>query len=180
VVEIDIKASYLTVLHGLLRLPFDPSDDPYAVEGLKPLEVNDKDMRRWAVKAWTVATLGHHQHHVRWPDKVIEEFKETTGKVLRKVYPIKAVREAMEAKHPVLKDWGNLGLSWGDLMYIESMAVMDTMLELMEEYQAPSFSVHDSLLVREKDLNRAEECLKRKYKVVAGLEPALETTFSDN
>jgi hypothetical protein len=32
--ELDVTASYLTILHGLSRLPFDPSSDPYEVPGI--------------------------------------------------------------------------------------------------------------------------------------------------
>jgi hypothetical protein len=179
VAEIDLKASYLTVLHGLLGLPFDTTPDAYAVEDLEPLWVDDNDMRRWVVKAWTTATLGHHQHHSRWPSDTIKEFNKKTGKSLSKLYPIKKVRETMEAKHPVLKDWGKLGLSWADLMYVESVAVMNTMLELMDKYQIPSFSIHDSLIVRERDLATAKETLARQYEEVIGIKPGLETTYKD-
>jgi hypothetical protein len=180
VAEIDLKASYLTALHGLLRLPFDTTQDAYAVEGLKPLEVNGKDIRRWVVKAWTTATLGHHQHHSRWPKETITEFnKKKTGKVLSKLYPIKRVREVMEVKHPILRDWGKIGLSWSELMYAESVAVLNTMIELMDKHQIPGFSIHDSLIVKERDLETAKEAMTRHYKEVAGIRPGLETTYSD-
>jgi hypothetical protein len=180
VAEIDLKASYLTALHGLLKVPFDTTQDAYAVEGLKPLWVNGKDIRRWVVKAWTTATLGHHQHHSRWPKETIREFnKKETGEVLSKLYPIKRIREAMEAKHPILRDWGKLGLSWAELMYAESPAVLNTMLELMGKYQIPSFSIHDSLIVRERDLEQAKETLARHYEEMVGIMPGLETTYRD-
>lgn len=180
VVEIDISASYLTILHEWLGKPFDASrNDPYAVDGLKPL-ADGRDLRRSVAKSWTIATLGHDKHHTRWPGKVIMDFRNKTGLTLGKVYPINTVREAMERRHPILKDWGTLGLSWADLMFIESQTVLNTMLELMDAHQAPSFSVHDSLIVREKDLEIVVECLMRHYKTISGIEPALEVTFNDD
>ncbi len=182
VVEIDIKASYLTILHGRLGKPFDPSRDPYEVDGLEPLVIEGKDLRRWVVKSWVVATLGHSSHHSRWPDKIIADFEKLTNGAfgsLGKAYPIRGVREAMEAKHPILKQWGSLGVSWADLMFAESDAVIRTMVELMDHHGAPSFSVHDSLIVRERDLEEAKGCLTRHYEVVCGLKPALEMNVSD-
>jgi hypothetical protein len=185
VVEIDIKASHLTILHGLLGLPFDPSDDPYAVEGLEPLAIGRTDLRRWAVKQWTVATLGHHRHHRKWLPTHIKAFREKINdaepgaadklKGLGQVYPISHVRGAMVAKHPVLKDWGNLGVSWADLMFVESEAIVSTMLGLMDHHQVPSLSVHDSLIVRSKDKDIASYCLTKKYEEMCGLMPVLET-----
>ncbi|MFC1459338.1 hypothetical protein ACETIH_22060 [Microvirga arabica] len=48
VAEIDIRASYLTILHGKLGVPLEASGDLYEVPGF-PRDV---------VKAWLVATLG--------------------------------------------------------------------------------------------------------------------------
>jgi hypothetical protein len=33
VVELDLTASHLTILHALRGRAFDPSNDPYAIEG---------------------------------------------------------------------------------------------------------------------------------------------------
>jgi hypothetical protein len=187
VVEIDIKASHLTILHGLLGLPFSPAaSDPYAVEGLEPLETPNTDLRRGVVKAWTVATLGHDKHHTRWPEKTIETFHKKTekhlgiGQNLGSVYPIRQVQAAMEAKHPILKQWGSLGISWADLQFIESEAVMGAMLELMKSHNAPSLSVHDSLIVRSSDLEIAKDLLTRHYHERCGLRPELEINYGDN
>src|SRR5262249_54644757 len=49
VAEIDITASYLTILHARGGVPIDLSRDPYSVEGLP----------RAIVKAWVTMTLGH-------------------------------------------------------------------------------------------------------------------------
>jgi hypothetical protein len=186
VVEIDIKASHLTILHGLLDLPFSPAaSDPYEVGELQPLKTPDTDLRRWVVKSWTVATLGHDKHHTRWPQKTIEDFhKKTrkhlgTGQNLGSVYPIRQVRAAMEAKHPILRQWGSLGISWADLQFIESEAVIGAMVEMMDNHNAPSLSVHDSLVVRLRDLEIAKDLLTRHYHERCGLRPELEIDYGD-
>jgi hypothetical protein len=54
------------------------------------------------------------------------------------------------------------------------------MLELMDKHQIPSFSIHDSLIVRERDLETAKEVLTRHYEEVVGIRPGLETTYRDS
>jgi hypothetical protein len=56
---------------------------------------------------------------------------------------------------------------------------MNTMLELMSKYRIPSFSIHDSLIVRERDLETAKQALARQYEEVIGIKPELETTYKD-
>ena len=55
VVEIDINASYLTILHGMAGYPLPNRDDLYAIGGYN----------RTIVKAWITATIGHHGFHTR-------------------------------------------------------------------------------------------------------------------
>ena len=44
-------------------------------------------------------------------------------------------------------------------MFIESEIVIGTMLELMRSYAAPSFPVHDSIIVRKLDTELALDIL---------------------
>lgn len=96
-----------------------------------------------------------------------------TGLKLGKAYPIRNVQQAMETKHSVLKGWGQHGLSWGDLMYHESEAMLSAMLELIDDHGIPSLTVHDSLIVRMKDAQVAQGILKGAYRKVCGIEPYL-------
>jgi len=66
VVEIDINASYLTILHGISDHPLPNRDDLYALGGYD----------RVIVKAWITATIGHHGFHTRWPKNAIQEIKD--------------------------------------------------------------------------------------------------------
>ena len=65
VVEIDINASYLTILHGIAGYPLPNRDDLYAIGSYN----------RVIVKAWITATIGHHGFHTKWPDNAIKEIK---------------------------------------------------------------------------------------------------------
>lgn len=170
VAEIDVRASYLTVLHGLTGQPFDVAQDAYDLEGLVSTPLGN-EWTRWAAKKWAVALLGNGDHSTKWSPDTAQEFQSLTGHKLGKVYPLCKIREAMELKHPVFKDWGKLGLSWGELMFHESEAMLGCMLELMDDHAIPSLTVHDSLIVRDRDVAKAQEALKRHYKRVCGLEP---------
>ncbi|TAL82094.1 MAG: hypothetical protein EPN75_02925 [Beijerinckiaceae bacterium] len=164
VVEIDISASYLTLLHGLQGLPFDPmSRDPYEVEGVK----------RAVVKAWTTATLGNQGHLRRWPKDTVKDFEEETGYRLPDIISVTRLRAIMEERHPVFLDWEKSRITWADLMFHESQAVVGAMLELMDR-GLPSLCVHDSLLVRIEDQDKALKVLVKRYEAVSKIKPRVK------
>jgi hypothetical protein len=68
VCEIDIRASYLTILHARYSEPFEVSreHDPYAIEGLP----------RAVVKKWCAVRFGTKKAITRWPSLAIKEFAE--------------------------------------------------------------------------------------------------------
>ena len=70
----DISACYLTLLYALHEVPFDPTLDPYAVEGFS----------REQVKDWVKIALG-------------------AGKVLAGGNPFAKVRKATLSRHPILE-----------------------------------------------------------------------------
>ena len=162
VVEIDVRASYLTVLHGLLKKPFNPQQDPYEVDGIpRPL-----------AKAWTVSTLGSLKHLGRWPARLSSEYEEEYGVKPSKLAAVWQVQKAMETKHPTLKDWGELSVTWADLMFHESEAMLGAM-ERLRTMGIPSYPVFDSLIVRHRDEESAKWALKSSYKDTVGIEPEL-------
>jgi hypothetical protein len=170
VVEIDVTASYLTILHGIHQAPFDVELDPYRLEGIS----------REVVKLWTVATLGHTRHHTKWPAKLSKDYFKGHGTKLSDVVAAKTVRDAMVAKHPLLHEWGaNMGVgratNWADLMYLESKAMLGAMSELMR-LGLPSLCVHDSLIVRVADVPNAMTALSRNYELVCGRAPHLKVS----
>ena len=65
VVEIDINASYLTILHGISGFALPERDDIYDISGID----------RAIVKAWITSTIGHHSFHSRWPKNALAEIK---------------------------------------------------------------------------------------------------------
>ncbi len=76
-------------------------------------------------------------------------------------------------KFPLLARWNTLEETWADLMWLESEAIVATMLELMEE-GLPSLPVHDSLLVPASKAKMAQEALSPHYRKICGVTPVLK------
>ena len=85
-----------------------------------------------------------------------------------------AVQKVVLEHFPILQDWPEAGVRWSKLMFIESEIVIGTMLELIETYNAPSFPVHDSLIVRKSDQDLAMRVLSEQFKDKVGIEPLLK------
>ncbi len=65
VVEVDVQASHLSIMHGLLGLPL-PDGDPYEFP----------DMSRSVAKAWITATLGKGTPVAKWAVKATKDNPE--------------------------------------------------------------------------------------------------------
>jgi hypothetical protein len=93
---------------------------------------------------------------------------------LSQTYPIKAVRAAMIAKHPVLAQWGQVDIDWADLMFAESEAVIGSMVHLITVFQIPSLPVHDSLIVPRSAIDHCIHSLAPSYMVHCKIRPQLK------
>ena len=162
VAEIDVNASYLTVYYGLSAVPYDPlNGDPYEV-----------GLERDAVKSWMVATFGSNGHLTRWLPDMNKVYTKKHGHSLSKSVRLATVQSRMLAKHPVLQGWADRTITWADLMFAESNAIIGTMTELMR-LDIPSLSVHDSLIVRRSDTEVATKAMERNFLVACGIVPKL-------
>jgi hypothetical protein len=74
---------------------------------------------------------------------------------------------------PLLARWPELSLSCFDLMYIESEAIISTMLRLMREQGVVCLSVHDSIIVPLLEQDAAVQVLREEYQRAADVEPKL-------
>ena len=163
VVEIDINASYLTILHGIAGYPLPNRDDLYAIGSYN----------RVIVKAWITATIGHHGFHTKWPDNAIKEIK-AAGIERPKKMTVTSLQPVILDHFPMLADWPSQKVTWADLMFTESEIIIGTMLELMHSYGIPCFSVHDSIIVRKSDQQIAMETLKDQFFRRTNIEPRLK------
>ncbi len=119
--EIDIKASFLTIYHAMIREPLEGSGDPYVRAGIKD---------RAIAKLWTVASFGNSNPATRWPSKMIKDYKKETGKDLGKQAKAKDVARKMLAAFPALERLKDHSDIWADLQFLEAQAVVGTMLIL--------------------------------------------------
>jgi hypothetical protein len=163
VVEIDINASYLTILHGMAGYPLPNRDDLYAIGGYN----------RTIVKAWITAIIGHHGFHTKWPDNAIKEIK-AAGIERPKKMTVTSLQPVILDHFPMLAEWPSQKVTWADLMFTESEIIIGTMLELMHSYGIPCFSVHDSVIVRKSDQKIAMETLKDQFFRRTNIEPRLK------
>jgi hypothetical protein len=161
VAELDIRASFLTILYAQRGQVLDLSTDPYEVQGI-PRDV---------VKQWVVMTLGHDTYHRSWPKSFKDKFFEETGEELQKVHPIRMVRDEVLSRHTVIAKSQHSPIDIFDLMYLEAEAMVCAMLQLKRAYKIPSLTVHDSIIVRERDICAAAEAVTRSFKSVCGVEP---------
>jgi len=170
VVEIDIKASQLTIFHAMTDEPLEGSSDPYARAGLD----------RWVAKKWVVISFGNGARTMKWPDEAVEDYeqhrrehKKETGNELPDLPKAKDVAQTMLETFPALKELGyNLTL-WAALQFLEAEAVIGTMLLLMRTHAVPSLSMDDGIIVPKSKADLAQGILKEQFRRVVGVEPIL-------
>jgi len=169
VCEIDIKASWLTIFHGWYDAQVDFSTDPYDRLGFGP-EARD------VVKAWFLATWGKGKLLTTWSKQAGSDYrKRTGGRKLGKDFPAKAIRDRTLEVYPLLSHLGDRADPWATLMWQESSALMLTMLRLKRDHSVPALSVHDSIIVRERDRTAAETLLSACYARATLTQPHLVT-----
>lgn len=164
VIELDVTASHLGILHALRGEAFDPSIDPYDVPGIP----------RSVAKAWVTMTLGHNNYHVRWPPEVSKRMKEELGRPLGKVYPLIATKEVMLRHLPVMRGWCESGVRWPQLQYNESQVIISAVETLAFSHDVASLPVHDSIIVPAIHKDLASGIIKNSYKAAFGYEPMLK------
>ena len=163
IVEIDINASYLSILHGISGYPLPERDDLYDIA----------DIDRTIIKAWVSSTIGHHCFHTRWPKNAIQEMRDA-GIEKPKEMTMTSLQPVILNHFPMLADWPSGRVTWADLMFIESEIIIGTMVELMRSYSVPCFSVHDSIIVEKKDQQIAMETLESLFLGRTTIEPRLK------
>lgn len=168
VCEIDVRASHLTILHAQHQKPFKVSEShhPYDIPGLGTSGT-------WAVKSWVSISLGSKSLPKRWPPNARTDYgKETGGRNLSKDFPITVVGKIMTETFPLMARWTDLPETWADLQWLESNAIVATMLELADN-DVPSLPVHDSLIIPVSAEALAREVLCRHYSVACGTKPTI-------
>jgi hypothetical protein len=109
IVEIDINAPYLSILHGISGYPLPERDDLYDIGGID----------RTIIKAWISSTTGHYSIHTRWPKSAIQEMRGV-GIEKPKEMTITSLQPVNLDCFPMLADWPSGRVTLADLMFNES------------------------------------------------------------
>jgi hypothetical protein len=173
--EVDVSASHLSIVHGLLGLPMpdpDGSDaDLYAIAGIP----------RQVVKAWVLATLGTGRAIRKWSPRALADTPDL------KAWEVKSVADAVLSQHPFLEAPAQAVAGPAGLARMSSLGTPETLLihRLMAiEARALTFAMralrgpqggpvelilpmHDGLLVRQGLAEHAAETLKLAFHGVA-------------
>lgn len=160
--ELDIRASHLTILHGLLGVPMVPDKDPYEVNGVP----------RGVVKGWVTMALGKGAFPKRWSTSQVEELQKEQISV-SKEFPLKKITPIILQSMPLLQKWEPKKITSLDLMYAESQAILGTVLELMRCHQIPSLPVHDSLIVQRRQAPLCKKIMVEYYEQLFGVTPVI-------
>lgn len=168
--EVDVSASHLSIMIGLLGLPL-PQGDPYGFDGLP----------RSVVKRWITATLGKGSAvGARWPQRVLAEQPELANHDARAVgaaitgrYPFlgnPAAAVVVTARLGELEDIGTptrLLTHW--LMAIEADALTTAIDYLRRVRGVLALPVHDSLIVPARRARLARETIELAFNGRAGV-----------
>lgn len=171
VVELDLKASHLTILYGITNTPM-PEGDPYHIEGLP----------RPVVKALVTRMIGlSHTKLTRWSAEnkedllaQLEDEHPMDPKTFNKLYPIRATTEKVLERHPVLHRLCPNKLDWADLQFVESEVLISAILRLGEEYDIPALPVHDSIIVPREAAKLGHTSLAEAFETITGRIPMIE------
>ena len=158
VVELDINASFLRILHGLRAFALPTSNDIYAIDGID----------RALVKGWISCTFGHTKFHRAWPKTVVEELSKQ-GTTAWKEHSYPSLKPKVLEHFPVLRDWPECGIRWSGLMYEESEAMIAAM-ERLRSQGVVALPVHDSLILPKSTGQLAERVMRETFEARFGVE----------
>ena len=151
VAEVDINASYLSIFYGMNGHRLPTKEDLYKIPGL----------HRKIVKAWIHSAFGKGALPARWPSeakaKLIDE-----GICMDKLTMTKVGRRVC-TEIPILSLLATSNITWADLMFKESEAVIAAMISLRENFNIPAYSMHDGLIVPESGKDVAANEIMRAF-----------------
>ncbi len=87
---------------------------------------------------------------------------------------VRKVEKVVLEYFPFMADLPSEDIGWSKLMYLESEIVIGTMLELMNEHNAPALPVYDCVIVRKSDQELAMRIPSKHFYQQRGLVPQLK------
>jgi hypothetical protein len=173
VVELDVQASHLTIFQAQQGNPLDvySGEDPYSLTALDTGEVFPREV----VKAYIAACFGKGQPlGKRWGQKAARDWQETRGSRLEDDYPLHRVAKTVHLTYPALAAL-NEPCTWGRLQYVESLAIVRTVLDLADQ-NIPVLPVHDSIIAPASKVAPARDALRSSYYVTIRADPHIVST----
>lgn len=162
VAELDIHASWLTLVHGLAGVPLPDKPDLFDFPGLK----------RDAVKLWHNAFINNGAKNLgNWPSDTPKDIRNQSRKEIRSsllgAYPfLGSVRTLLGVPEDQPKLCGEV------LTAMEARAILGAVFELMDR-GILALPVHDSLVVQARNIEAARETMTRHYRETAGVAPII-------
>lgn len=155
VTEVDLRASHVTLLHGLLNQPFDANDDPYTIKGWP----------RGVIKAWVSQAIGaSNSRPFQWSDDAEDAYEdERPGRWLDNEFAVREVGAAVIDRHPTLLDLEVCGIDTLDLQYHEAEILRSAMETLMFERDIAVLPMHDALIVPMSAAEEAKGVLEQAF-----------------
>jgi hypothetical protein len=171
VAEIDIHASALVTLHGLLKLPL-PEGNLYERMGV-PKE---------AAKAWVTQTIGSGKAEGKWARAALRKATKKGGNLT--AYDAAGVRAAALRCFPFLGELPRIlgcedepRLCGLKLARIEADALTAAMRYLRVVHGVPSLPMHDGLIVPVSALWKAHAAIEGAWATLVGVVPRLVTDY---
>ena len=126
------------------------------------------------MKRWVTMTLGHDKLHRSWPKAVQDDLDDEVGGSLVRDFPLRQTRDAILKRLPLLAEWGNSRIDWGDLQYVESQVILQTVETLAFSHDVPCLPVHDSIIVPCSTQHQATLTLSETFRSIVGAAPHLK------
>ena len=161
--EVDINATYISIMHGIKQQPLPTREDIYAIG----------DLPREVVKMWFTICFGLGGFPKRWKPRSLKELKEKCPEY-KPWMTTRTVEKVVLEYFPFMADLPSEDIGWSKLMHLESEIVIGTMLELMNEHNAPALPLYDCVIVRKSDQESAMRILSEQFHKQTGLVPKLK------
>ena len=153
--EVDVRASQLTLLCCLFNKKIgDTWEDLYArLPYVAEVADRYKDQRRKEAKGVITELLGTGNHEKKAPSEELQP----------KVFAFHTVRDQVAELFPAIAELKPRGLTSDNFLSFHESGIIISAIEDLMAHGIPAYSMHDGLIVRQQDLDRAREALQDSW-----------------
>lgn len=171
VVEIDIRASYLTIYLAAQGVHVPLDRDPYQVPGL------DRILVKHLVSAFFGEACKHPKDCLdleRWPRLKTDKPRDQEVREARRGHKVKPVVARILTAIPALRALPDTGVNAGTLEKTEAGIILDVLTDLRITEGIAALPMHDAIIVQERHVDRAASALASRFCAVVGVVPGLK------